>query len=428
MATTCKGITDSGRPCRRGLKSNKAADGVLAVTANGISDGDGAAAFFCWQHKDQARTLVPESRLDGATNVYSLETRTSTDTLIERLGLLDVGNGGSQGSSKKKNPLQRLGKDGLPEKWQKVSGPVISLQDSRHDQRPQTRARRRPHPFLSFLCCGSLDDADDLYRPVAPRPEPASNPDTVTEATPSRVQQSAQALRTQHRRHSSSSRPALANKSTNQPNRPPLPKDPLSQTENLLTLIPKTLSPQTTAHLLAELAKPVSPRDGEGYIYMFWLTPTGAQASSLQDATTLLSANSPTPSPQACRPSSSAPSTILLKIGRASNVQRRMNEWTRQCGHDLSLIRFYPHVPSSPMPSPSSRSASSGSPRKVPHAHRVERLIHLELAEMKVKRDCAACGKEHREWFEVKGDREGVKRVDECVRRWVGWAEGKEGK
>jgi hypothetical protein len=65
--------------------------------------------------------------------------------------------------------------------------------------------------------------------------------------------------------------------------------------------------------------------------------------------------------------------------------------------------------------------------RKVPHAHRVERLIHIELADQRVRRDCAACGKEHREWFEVEATREGVKGVDEVVRRWVGWAEGVSG-
>jgi hypothetical protein len=46
--------------------------------------------------------------------------------------------------------------------------------------------------------------------------------------------------------------------------------------------------------------------------------------------------------------------------------------------------------------------------RKVPHAHRVERLIHLELGE---------------QWFEVEASRDGVKKVDEVVKRWVEWAE-----
>ena len=107
-----------------------------------------------------------------------------------------------------------------------------------------------------------------------------------------------------------------------------------------------------------------------------------------------------------------------------------MNEWTKQCNYNLSLLRFYPYHPSSanppsPLPSPNNRRLSSfvGAPHKVPHAHKVERLIHLELGEKRVKRECATCGKEHREWFEVEGTREGVRAVDEVVRRWVGWAE-----
>jgi len=33
------------------------------------------------------------------------------------------------------------------------------------------------------------------------------------------------------------------------------------------------------------------------------------------------------------------------------------------------------------------------------------------------------CGREHKEWFEVEASREGVRGVDEVVRRWVGWGE-----
>jgi hypothetical protein len=122
--------------------------------------------------------------------------------------------------------------------------------------------------------------------------------------------------------------------------------------------------------------------------------------------------------------------TILLKIGRANNVHRRMNEWTRQCGYSLSLVRYYPYVSSStpsPQPSPaqSQRQSSTNTDivRKVPHAHRVERLIHLELADQRVIKQCDACGKTHKEWFEVEATKDGVKKVDEVVKRWVDWDE-----
>jgi len=133
------------------------------------------------------------------------------------------------------------------------------------------------------------------------------------------------------------------------------------------------------------------------------------------------------------RPASqdTASNTILLKIGRANNVHRRMNEWSRQCGYRLSLVRYYPYVPSTPSPTPSPqtspaqsrRHSSAGGVRKVPHAMRVERLIHLELGEQRVVKKCEACGKDHREWFEVEASKEGVRKVDEVVKRWVDWAE-----
>ena len=65
-------------------------------------------------------------------------------------------------------------------------------------------------------------------------------------------------------------------------------------------------------------------------------------------------------------------------------------------------------------------------PRKVPNANRIERLIHIELVARRAQDagKCAACGREHREWFEVDASREGVKEIDEIIRRWVDWGEG----
>jgi hypothetical protein len=237
-------------------------------------------------------------------------------------------------------------------------------------------------------------------------------------------------------------------------------------TNNLLSLIPPNTSPPTASALLAELTKPISPYDEEGYIYIFWLTP---QSKSAPSETTVRSLLTPSPArPRYARRISDvmtefsfdgnndleAPRgggqkgagagmrTIMLKIGRANNVTRRMNEWQRQCGYALNLVRWYPYVSSSNTPSPSPKRQSPGSlypdlsrppltsgrrssdaVHKVPNVKRVERLIHLELAENQVKRRCTACGKEHREWFEVEASQAGVKAVDETVRRWVGWAE-----
>jgi hypothetical protein len=113
-------------------------------------------------------------------------------------------------------------------------------------------------------------------------------------------------------------------------------------------------------------------------------------------------------------------------------VHRRLNEWSKQCSHDLTLIRYYPYTSSSSSSSSSAaRKKEKGAAemlapgRKVPHVHRVERLIHLELAALRVRDlgKCADCGKEHREWFEVEASKEALKSIDDCVRRWVSWGE-----
>ena len=109
-----------------------------------------------------------------------------------------------------------------------------------------------------------------------------------------------------------------------------------------------------------------------------------------------------------------------------------MNQWTRQCGYEVSVVRFYPYTSTSvstPTPTANSKGnleEEAEEPRPVPHSHKVERLIHLELAEKKVRKACGTCGKEHREWFEVEASREGMRVVDEVCRRWCDWAELKQ--
>ncbi len=225
------------------------------------------------------------------------------------------------------------------------------------------------------------------------------------------------------------------------------------QTDHLLSLIPSTLQPQTTSALLAELVKPISPYDEDGYIYIFWLTPQSKsrppdsiaqslvppQVARLQtdrrisDVMTEYSFEDDREEPgDRGRGEPRRNKTIMLKIGRANNITRRMNEWQRQCGYALNLVRWYPYVPSSSTPSPqplypdlsrppTSRQQSE-TVHKCPHIHRVERLVHLELASKQVKRKCDSCGKEHREWFEVEATQAAVKAVDEVIRRWIAWA------
>ncbi|KAL6706683.1 hypothetical protein ACN47E_005225 [Coniothyrium glycines] len=499
-ATTCKGITKAGRPCRRPIDAKASqGDGVIVV-ASIISESDdeetGLAAYFCWQHKDQAELLAAQTT-GTETQLYPLNERASIDTLIERLGVLDVEDATIPTQQNRKSSKQDRRTDGpqphrkvhRPPTWAKVEGPLISIPSDvmadrrRRPQRlPKPAPRRKKPSFWATICCGAADDDDDditRYKQRATQRPGVSQYDTNKPMQ--QVSQPPVRLSQSHNRRTSvgSTRPPLAPRvSSEPPKRKPLGDKPArpvnkvtredSETTQLLKYIPPTLSPQLTSILLAELSKPISPHDDEGYIYIFWLTPEAAGPAPSSAASTLLTppsrpeqnrrtsdvlrqysvSRSPRARPDTSRRRSSTaaadPSndTILLKIGRANNVHRRMHEWTRQCGYSLSLVRYYPYVPSTPSPTPSPQ-ASPANPRrpssqsrpadprrrvsegvrKVPHAHRVERLVHLELGEQRVVKKCEACGKEHREWFEVEASKEGVKRVDEVVRRWVGWAE-----
>lgn len=425
-ATTCRGITTQGRPCRRALASSTtpspASTPQKKGARNGVSD---MASLYCWQHKDQ----VGSSNTAFQDTITPVKPRTSIDTLMDRLGVLEI----NDKPPRKRPQKQRTSQSGFSEK-------------------------RRPR---RTFCCFEIVDDDQDHRPSAPVPRPVH-----TRPSQGQWQRPISNPRPQQIRVSSTGQQVSV---PHTPTRPSPPNNrhssSSSHTPSLLSWIPKTLSPQTTSVLLTELAKPISNADDEGYIYMFWVTPQ----STAKDAQPPLPrdiASSILPSvPQAheslrppaqprsvsdalraardlnaltTNPTSTSPGSIRLKIGRTINVHRRLAEWTRQCSHDLTLIRYYPYTPSSASSSPArvpasrQRASSNASPaaslppgRKVPHVHRVERLIHLELADLRV-RDlgrCDECGKEHREWFEVEAAKEALRRVDECVRRWVSWGE-----
>jgi hypothetical protein len=369
-ATTCKGITSNGRPCRRPLAqppSPGRGNGVLAIL-----DDQNAAAYYCWQHKDQAESLAA---INSKTHLHPVKERSSLDSLVEQVGILNL----DEDVSRRKKRIKR--RETLPQGWNQMESPLMSVPEE---------IRRKPHKKpprsnvkLSWVCCIQADDDGDM------RP-PKTHPTTVPPP----------------------------------PKRPEMQSRP-SPTQNLLSLIPSNLSPQTTSALLAELSRPISTADEAGYIYIFWLTPESE--ASKPDDETASSLMDDEPSQTMTRALDRFASvrhrskrTILLKIGRAANVHRRMTQWTKQCGQNISLIRYYPPtttannstlVPPSPAP-------------KVPHVHKVERLIHLELAEKRVnKSECEQCGREHREWFEIEASRKGLRGIDEVVRRWVGWAE-----
>ncbi|KAH3962116.1 hypothetical protein HBI82_181960 [Parastagonospora nodorum] len=456
-ATTCKGITKSGRPCRRPIDSKASEDnGVLAVTSVISDDSEeedvGAAAYFCWQHKDQAESLAAQG---PATTLYPLKERNSIDTLVERLGVLEVNDAPQEQGPRRKRrtsgsrPPRRINR---PPTWENVEGPLMSIPgdvmavEKRRTRPPKPAPTRQKKSFWAGLCCGSADEEEI----EVVRHKRRTSQHVVPENTPQMQQVP---IPQRPSRRSSLSHPKLppqpissvpGRKPLGEKTTRPLNNRVVSATSRLLQFIPPSLSPQLTSTLLAEASKPISPHDEDGYIYIFWLTPEALAAPS-NAASTLLTAparpdhgrrTSDLMRQYSVKPTrggggggggegAAKKDTIFLKIGRANNVHRRMNEWTRQCGYNLSLVRYYPYVPSSgtPSPTPSPGRRVSGGVRKVPHAHRVERLVHLELAEQRVVKSCEACGKTHKEWFEVEASKEGIKKVDEVVKRWVDWAE-----
>jgi hypothetical protein len=272
-----------------------------------------------------------------------------------------------------------------------------------HTEKPRKNGRpTHPNPTsnLGLFCC--IGTADENTK--APRPIKSNTHNPRRSSVPANVQRKEK--------------------------RPPIARDPSSRTGEFLALIPPSTSPQTTGLLLAELAKPFSELDDEGFIYMFWLTSEALPDTPSETASSLLAPPS-RPVPGHRRTSdvlttfavnTSNKKTMLLKIGRAQNVQRRLNQWTRQCGYNLSLIRYYPYHPTA---SSTNVNEPPRTPRKVPNVNRVERLIHIELAGKRAQGSgkCGACGREHREWFEVDASRDGVKAVDAVIRRWVEWGE-----
>lgn len=178
------------------------------------------------------------------------------------------------------------------------------------------------------------------------------------------------------------------------------------------------LTEATRQLLRQELEKTVSKSDEPGFIYAYILDegPTAQYKN---------------------------PNTTLYKIGRTTNLNRRMNQWMQKCGVVPRLIEFFPTPPTSLQPQPQPQLDERRSPLhqdlflspsdapKVKLSHRVERLIHLELrdrhrAEVAA---CKGCGEIHREWFRVgKGDNEagnqnGWLELRQVIVRWVYYVE-----
>lgn len=380
---TCRGLTSNGRPCRRAVAQQTP---KTDKRGRPITPDPRDESLYCWQHREQANMSAHSSPGPRATSTPILEGRTSLDTLTDRLGLVDL-------DGRKKHGKERVDSGRRP---------------SASSPRPQAKQS------LSCCFCFSIP-LEDSQEPSRPQPRPVQR--TSMPVPPKR----------NSNQNLSPSQNTFLGKSSRKPR-----KSTSSQTATIKDFIPDSLDAATASALMAELARPFGNGEEPGFIYMFWLTPTSQSTSAapVDAARSLLSPPSPNHQSRsrsasttvrsfAASDPSTSRSTMLLKIGRAANVQRRLNQWQRQCGHEVEILRYYPYLPGS-------QESSGVVPHMTQHVHRVERLVHIELTGMGLKKEaakCDACGREHREWFEVEATREGIKAVDGVIRRWIEWDE-----
>lgn len=411
--STCRGITSSGRPCRRPITRSQASV-TLLPRGRGPKVDLSDESWYCWQHKEQASHSAQSSPGPRRTTKPILEERSSIDTLADRLGIVELQEKANGKASDKLSDAT----------WAHANG----------HSRPANTSRPKPANKLQFCFCFSIPlDEVQHNPPPRPRPRPQASPlqRPVTASMPNLqgrpYQQGSLATTTTSRIKASDASPSKSSYRSGKSN--------MSQTAQFKYLIPDSLDTATASTLMSELARPHAESEEPGYIYMFWLTPTSKQQPPPVDAARSLLAPPTSAMARSRRPSDvvsnfagrgakGGKKTMLLKIGRAANVQRRMNQWQRQCGYDIEMLRYYPY--SGGLSDGKATSAPGRTPRLTPHCRRVERLIHIELAGMGLRADltsCDACGRDHREWFEVEATREGVRKVDDVIRRWVSWDE-----
>ncbi|KAG5961587.1 hypothetical protein E4U58_004188 [Claviceps cyperi] len=404
--STCRGITSSGRPCRRPISTSAQAmlspKGGNNEPKTDLSD----ETLYCWQHKEQASHSAQSSPGPRRHTKPILEERSSLDTLADRLGILDL--------QEKKSSKGGKGRPAKPAPSSKAP-----------------KAKSRPKLTCCFCFSLPLEEVSEPARPK-PRPQPVVLQNHETASVPATFSKPSQDARPPSHPRISTPNAPLGQGSYQSG------KSTLSQTARFKHLLPDTLDVTTASALMAELAKPHTDSEEGGYIYMFWLTPGTQKSKPPTEAARSLLAPPSVPSAGRSRRASDVVSsfaaadfggrktgqkTMLLKIGRAANVQRRMNQWQRQCGYDIEMLRYYPYVSGVD----DDRPGTGRTPRMTPHCRKVERLIHIELTGMGLRADmstCEACGREHREWFEVQASRDGIRAVDEVIRRWISWDEG----
>ncbi|KAH8732159.1 T5orf172 domain-containing protein, partial [Phaeosphaeriaceae sp. PMI808] len=89
-----------------------------------------------------------------------------------------------------------------------------------------------------------------------------------------------------------------------------------------------------------------------------------------------------------------------VKIGRTNNLERRLQDWNRKCKRTFKY-----------------HGASENDAHvEILHHSRIERLIHIELKDLRERARCAECEQRHTEWFNVS-----VTQAKNVYKKWQDW-------
>ncbi|KAL5528975.1 hypothetical protein ACEPAG_4949 [Sanghuangporus baumii] len=118
--------------------------------------------------------------------------------------------------------------------------------------------------------------------------------------------------------------------------------------------IPGYLQWETQLVLRREMTKPVSESDEYGYVYAYLIEDEDM------------------------------PFILRIKIGRTVDVQARLNTWKRVCGKtNLKLVGWYPgNIEDENLGANLSRKNHFKPGERGKYCHRLERLVHIELADL----------------------------------------------
>ncbi|CAO3599728.1 unnamed protein product [Absidia cylindrospora] len=147
------------------------------------------------------------------------------------------------------------------------------------------------------------------------------------------------------------------------------------------------------------MIKPISKKDEAGYLYAYHLTQ-GPRVSTHH--------------------------YCYFKIGRSINPTRRVLQVIQKCNYQPKLLDIIPGKRRTAKQYHQDKTILQtgdydGRMLKCPISHRVERLIHMELAALYPSTGgfkCQGCGTTHREWFRVKRPMVQVQDADAGGEKW----------